>query len=168
MLKYKEEIEHAALELAERNGMLKRLPIEELLSRHRYMEELCERLSGEQQALKTAFHQVNGHIDTRVGADESEMSEPVSLPTELAADLEELETEIRIYQYQMKVLQEVIQETAPSDLSESMLKLKFLSKLMSDGIEIDPEAFAQLIEDCAEITNLPDPAPATLSLVRAH
>lgn len=65
--------------------------------------------------------------------------------------IEYLEESIKIYRYQMTLIEQEILESVPPSKGEAVAKLKFMANLMVDGGEIETDYFAYLVDECASV-----------------
>ncbi|MER5170196.1 hypothetical protein [Thioclava kandeliae] len=127
----------------------------ELIRRYDYIEGLCDRVLTEQQAKMSRYHQMISEERIK-SALRGTMDIPERPPvhTSETAEIEELETEVRIYRYQLNTLESVIYETEPSNLKEALAKLRFIARLVVDGVEFESDFFAFMIEECTDIAEM--------------
>ncbi|OCX63080.1 hypothetical protein BFP70_12755 [Thioclava sp. SK-1] len=131
------------------------LPLGELIRRYDYMEDLCDRVISEQQAAINAHQQrVSEDNLKQMMRNEDGQADAVPVSMTKLAEIEELETEIRIYRYQLETLESVIYETEPTNMPEALAKLRFISRLVVDGVEFEADFFAFMIEECADIAEI--------------
>lgn len=65
--------------------------------------------------------------------------------------IEDLEEMIKLYRYRMGVAEQDILDHRPTSILEATAKLRFMSSLMLDGLDIKHDYFFYLVEECAMI-----------------
>ena len=65
--------------------------------------------------------------------------------------IEDLEEMIKIYRYRMGIAEQDILDHRPTTILEATAKLRFMSSLMLDGLDIKHDYFFYLVEECAMI-----------------
>jgi len=63
--------------------------------------------------------------------------------------IEDLEETIKLYRYRLGIIEQEILDHKPLTTLQSAAKLKFMSSLMLDGVDIEHDYFFYLVEECA-------------------
>lgn len=65
-------------------------------------------------------------------------------------ELEEMEVQISLLQFQLQQTESGILETVPTDADDALAKLKFISALLIDGCHIEVDHFAYVVKEASE------------------